>query len=319
MLSGSIRAAIASLLVFSIVGVASASFHLMQIERLCVGLDGDTSVQAVQLRMRSSLQNFVSGTRLVVRNATGRNPVELISFPGNVVNHGAGVRILVGSAGFAAVGGTPDFVMTNLIPDSYFAAGSLSFENSLGTQVLWRLSWGGAGYSGSTTGTLDNDADGQFAPNYGVALDPSAAFLVRFSGTETALSTNNLADYVTNAGTSATFTNNAGASFVLESAPTASPIGVGAGSRILAAAPNPFGDHTRIHLSQERSGDVRVQVYDVQGRLVGDVYDGFLSDGLHELPWSAVGSDGARLASGVYFARLRSGAEISTQKLIVTR
>ena len=39
----------------------------------------------------------------------------------------------------------PDFQLTNLIPRSYLAAGSMTFENNAGTQVHWRLSCGGGG------------------------------------------------------------------------------------------------------------------------------------------------------------------------------
>jgi hypothetical protein len=45
----------------------------------------------------------------------------------------------------------PDFILANRIPDSYLPAGSLTFEDDFGT-IYWRLSWGGAGYTGATTG-----------------------------------------------------------------------------------------------------------------------------------------------------------------------
>jgi hypothetical protein len=46
----------------------------------------------------------------------------------------------------------------NLIPASYFAAGSLMWESDSGI-VYWRLSWGGAAYTGPCTGNTANGVD----------------------------------------------------------------------------------------------------------------------------------------------------------------
>jgi|SRR6266850_4808177 len=58
-----------------------ASFHLMQIEQVIGGVNGDPTAQAVQLRMRSAGQNFVSGAQLIAYGAAGNNPITLITFP----------------------------------------------------------------------------------------------------------------------------------------------------------------------------------------------------------------------------------------------
>ena len=107
-----------------------AAFHLMQIEQVIAGVEGDTSAQAIQLRMRFALQNFVFRTRLIAYDAAGSNPVVLITFSGDVTNNAAGSRILVATSSFAAhlsPSITPDFIMINAIPSSYLASGSLTF------------------------------------------------------------------------------------------------------------------------------------------------------------------------------------------------
>ncbi len=43
---------------------AQASFHLMQIEQVIGGVNGDTNAQAIQLRMRFAGQNLVGGDDL---------------------------------------------------------------------------------------------------------------------------------------------------------------------------------------------------------------------------------------------------------------
>jgi len=62
---------------------AFASFHLMKIEAAMGGVGGDTTQQAIQLRMRAPDQNLVGSgqTRLIAWDAAGLNPVTLIVFP----------------------------------------------------------------------------------------------------------------------------------------------------------------------------------------------------------------------------------------------
>ena len=190
---------------------AFASFHLMQIEQVIGGVNGDTNLQAVQLRLRAGGQNQVNTTRLVARDATGSNPIVLVVMGSNVAGGSAGDRILIVSADFQSTfGPTPDFVMSALIPPSYLAAGKLSFEDSSGN-VYWSLAWGGAGYTGTNTGTTSNDADGDFNPAFGGALPSGGGQSLLFPGAANAMSTNNAADFVTSPG-DAVFTNNAGAS-----------------------------------------------------------------------------------------------------------
>ena len=76
----------------------------------------------------------------------------------------------------------------------------------------WRLSWGGASYTGPTTGNITNDNDGDFGPPYPGALPSSGAQALLFQGTAAAKSSSNAADYALTSG-AATFTNNAGQSF----------------------------------------------------------------------------------------------------------
>ena len=194
---------------------AEASFHFMQIEQVIGGVDGDNSAQAIQLRMRSSFQNVVSAARIRAWDATGNNPVVVIDFAQNVPSHGPGVRILIASPNFANLTNppaNPDFTMTNLIPSSYLASGSLTFEDDAGTTIYWRLSW--ANYSGSNSGSITNDPDGNFGPPFPGSLPSSKVQALLFQGAATAQSNNNAADYALTEG-AAVFANNAGASFTV--------------------------------------------------------------------------------------------------------
>lgn len=210
---------------FTLVGLltlqstAFATFHLMQIEQVIGGVNGDTTAQAIQLRMRSATQQFVSGGKLIAFDAAGLNPVTILDLTTNVTNGALGSHVLIVSASFpgkTTPTTVPDFTMTNTIPASYLAAGSLCWESDTGT-IYWRLSWGGAAYTGPNDGNVANDADGNFGPAFGSALPSSGATALQFQGTTNAKSTNNAADYLVTAG-AAVFMNNAGASFTVNGA-----------------------------------------------------------------------------------------------------
>ncbi len=211
-----------SALVMGAVGVqqASATFHFMQIYQVIGGVNGDTSAQAIELRMRTGFQNFVASAKMWAWDATGANPVLLIDFPSNVAFEACGRRVLITSSGFDAQtspGTTPDFVLANLIPASYLPAGSITFESNSGI-IYWRLSWGGAGYTGPTTGTITNDADGDFGPPWPGPLPSTDLQALLFQGICSALSTTNAADYALT-GVPAVFRNNAAQDFTVTGLP----------------------------------------------------------------------------------------------------
>jgi len=191
----------------------------MQIEQVIGGVNGDTTAQAIQLRLRFFGQNLVGNqSEINAYDATGVNPVSLIDFTTSVTNNAAGSRILITTPNFANYTDIPlvsDFTM-NPIPASYLAAGQISFENNFGSK-LWNLNYGGASYTGTTTGAITNDANGDFGPPFGGPLPTSSTSALLFQNAASAGSTTNLADYALTAG-DATFTNNAGTAFTLVAA-----------------------------------------------------------------------------------------------------
>lgn len=211
------HAIIAGISAMLLTSPAVASFHLMQIEQVIGGVNGDTTAQAIQLRMRAANEFFVSFARVRVHDAAGANPIMVIDMTTDVANAAIGDRVLIASANFVdytTPGAEPDFTMTNLIPSSYQAAGSLTFESDSGI-IYWRLSWGGAGYTGSNTGNISNDANGNFGPPFAGPLPTSGKQALLFQGAATAPSTTNAADYALTPG-AATFTNNATAPFLVD-------------------------------------------------------------------------------------------------------
>jgi len=78
------------------------------------------------------------------------------------------------------------------------------------------------------------------------------------------------------------------------------------------AEPTPFKVSTRIAYGLPRAGDVRLAVYDAQGRLVKTLAEGACSAGTHDISVSG-------LESGVYFYRLEAGSTSLTRRMVVTK
>jgi hypothetical protein len=79
------------------------------------------------------------------------------------------------------------------------------------------------------------------------------------------------------------------------------------------AWPNPFRGRTQISYALPNAGRVVLEVFDLAGRPVAKLADGFKSAGRYSATLSAKG-----LAPGVYVARLSSGGRCATRKLVLT-
>ena len=198
---------------------AHAGFHVMQIEQFIGGINGNTTAQAIQLRLRGAGQTVVSGARLRAWDAAGANPVLILDITSNVTNGNTGDNVLIASPSFntimASVGGyASDFTLTSVVPASYLTGGKITFEDDGGT-IYWALAFGA--YTGSNLGNSTNDADGNFGAAT-VAPPTNARQSLLFPGAAGAGSTTNQADYGLSANP-ATVRNNARNSFVVAPEP----------------------------------------------------------------------------------------------------
>lgn len=80
------------------------------------------------------------------------------------------------------------------------------------------------------------------------------------------------------------------------------------------AVPNPFNPVTRIRYHLPEQDFVDLSVYDVRGRLIGQLVAQVEAAGDHVFEWNASG-----LASGIYFYRLRVGDFDETRKMILVK
>jgi hypothetical protein len=89
--------------------------------------------------------------------------------------------------------------------------------------------------------------------------------------------------------------------------------------RLDPCRPNPFTEGTRMTFALVRSVPVGLRVYDVRGRLVRTLVDGRVEAGLHEARWDGRNADGRAVASGVYFAQLRTPEATRVRRLLLLR
>lgn len=82
------------------------------------------------------------------------------------------------------------------------------------------------------------------------------------------------------------------------------------------SAPNPFDPSTVISLSLPNSGATRVEVYDIQGRLVKRLVNTWLPAGNHAVTWDGTNAQGRTVGSGVYFTRIESNGLKTGQRLV---
>ena len=72
------------------------------------------------------------------------------------------------------------------------------------------------------------------------------------------------------------------------------------------AYPNPFNPSTTIAFALAQGGPTRLEVFDLNGRLVKVLRDENLAAGSHEAVWTGLDQAGRPVASGAYFYRLRA-------------
>ncbi|MFH1754271.1 MAG: T9SS type A sorting domain-containing protein [Candidatus Latescibacterota bacterium] len=78
--------------------------------------------------------------------------------------------------------------------------------------------------------------------------------------------------------------------------------------------PNPFNPVTRISYYVPEHSQVRLNIYDVTGKLVANLVDGVVGAGLHTVTWEAGGA-----AGNIYFYRLQADETSVTRKMLLLK
>jgi hypothetical protein len=83
--------------------------------------------------------------------------------------------------------------------------------------------------------------------------------------------------------------------------------------------PNPFNPSTTLNYQLKTPAVVRLSVFDITGREVIRLMDGYQNAGVYQTTWNSSASSGQKVSSGIYIARLSVNQNTYIQKMILTK
>ena len=78
--------------------------------------------------------------------------------------------------------------------------------------------------------------------------------------------------------------------------------------------PNPFNPATKIKFDLPKNSYVKINVFDVTGRMINEIVNQNLSAGSYETEFN-----GSNLSSGIYYYRIEAGDFVETKKMILVK
>jgi hypothetical protein len=91
------------------------------------------------------------------------------------------------------------------------------------------------------------------------------------------------------------------------------------GLRLEQNYPNPVGRATDIRYSLPRACWAKLEIYNILGQKVATLVDEAQEAGYKSVRWDCTNQSGGRVASGLYFYRLKAGDSVQKKKMIVLR
>ena len=89
--------------------------------------------------------------------------------------------------------------------------------------------------------------------------------------------------------------------------------------QLFPAYPNPFNPETKIDYRIPKGTIFRIEIIDIQGKLVKTLIHDKISQGDGQVKWDGRETGGSMLPSGIYFYRLSSSDFIQTKKIVLLR
>ena len=88
---------------------------------------------------------------------------------------------------------------------------------------------------------------------------------------------------------------------------------------ILRGTTNPFNPHTTIRFGLPHEGQMKLVIYDVRGRKVRTLFEGFHAAGTFQASWDGRDDAGHAVVSGAYLCKLQTGSEVLSRKMTLVR
>jgi bacillolysin/thermolysin len=88
---------------------------------------------------------------------------------------------------------------------------------------------------------------------------------------------------------------------------------------LLQNYPNPFNPSTVIRYALPVSQNLRLAIYDIDGKRIADLVDNFQNSGSYLVTWNGKNNAGESVAGGIYFYRLETNNYSQTKKLLLMK
>jgi hypothetical protein len=188
----------------------------------------------------------------------------------------------------------------------------LPFDSSRGSPSIFSVAVNHSYTFAATTASVflsTDNGESWTAANDGLPAYPRQVFSIAAIDSDVFAGTANGVFVSTNNGTNwkSTITGIAGRKEV-------SPVGFGLEQNY----PNPFNPSTQISYILHEAGKVTLMIYDVLGREIATLADGYQQAGRYTVTWNATQISGVPASTGVYFARLRVANDLGGVKYTKT-
>jgi DNA-binding transcriptional MerR regulator len=88
---------------------------------------------------------------------------------------------------------------------------------------------------------------------------------------------------------------------------------------LLSNFPNPFNPETSIQFELKSARQIRLDIFDIQGKQVKSLVNEYRQAGTYTVRWDGHDENGIPVPSGVYFLRMNAGDESVSRKIVMTK
>ncbi len=83
--------------------------------------------------------------------------------------------------------------------------------------------------------------------------------------------------------------------------------------------PNPFNPATTIQFNLNKAANVKIDIFNVEGKLINQIVNDYRKTGSHKVLWNGTNNKGDRVASGTYFYRITNDNNVQTKKMLLIK
>jgi flagellar hook assembly protein FlgD len=87
----------------------------------------------------------------------------------------------------------------------------------------------------------------------------------------------------------------------------------------ISVFPNPFSEFSTLSYTVKKAGLVYAAIYDINGKVIKNLFNDFQSDGEYSLKWNGNDNQDLKVSNGVYYVTFQINNKIYTKKILFNR